>query len=186
MAFTLSARDKRALQRGALVVLVALAYVVGIRPSRARRALLHEQLEAERAVLVRERAAAARTAGAGAPPSDTVAARLFAGADPVIASASLAEYLAGEAEQHDVWVQQSTTRAPGTTADAATPLEVTLRAEGDLSGLLRLLNALERGPMLAQVVALDVRPAGDDGTGTAPLAITATVRSVATRAGASR
>ncbi len=186
MAFMLSARDKRALQRGAFVVLMALAYVVGIRPSRARRALLLEQLEAERAVLVRERAAAARTAGAGAPPSDTVMPRRFAGADQVIASALLAEYLGGAAEQHDVWVQQSTTRAPGKTADAATTLEVTLRAEGDLSGLLGMLHALERGPMLAQVVALDVRPAGDDDTGTAPLAISATVRSVATRVEASR
>ncbi len=185
MAFALSARDLRALQRGAAIVVIALAYVLGIRPSRERRAQLLEQLEAERAVLAREHALVNQAPAAATATAPAV--QLFDATDPVVASASLAEYIASEAEQHNVWVQQSVTMAPSAKAPGANALEVTVRAESDLTGLLRLLRALEQGRVLAQVTALDVRAAGEsEEMGMVPLSISATVRSMAAPAGASR
>lgn len=183
----LSVRDRRALQRGAIVLVAALVYALGVRPSRERRAQLLEQLEAERAVLSRERA----VIGARGP-SDTAKSvagmpKLFTGVDATIASASLVDYLAGEAERHEVWLQQAVTTPPKSANGALVDLEVKVRAESDMRGLLRWLAALERGPMLSHVQSLDVRSGQvDEENGMSPLAISATIRSMATRAGGAR
>ncbi len=186
----LSARDRRALWRGALVVLAALVYTVGVRPSRDRRAQLLQQLEAERAVLARERIIAAEAAEVAASGTATPVAdgrAFFKGADAVIASSSLVEHLASAADSHDVWLQQAVTNPPTSTGDSLLELQVSVRAESDMRGLLRWLAALERGSMLTQVQTLDVRSMRvDEEDGTAPLAIAATVRSVAERSGGTR
>jgi type II secretory pathway component PulM len=186
MAFaTLSMRDRRALQRGALIIGAAVLYAVGVRPSRERRAQLLEQLDVERAVLVRERVVANGRPASPAAASNDSALRLFRGADAVIASAALVEYLASEAERHEVWVQQAVTASPATAERM--DLEVTVRAESDIGGLLRWLGALERGPMLTRVHALDVRATTDGGDGgTSPLAISAVIRSLAEPQGVTR
>lgn len=183
MPFTaLSARDLRALQWGGLVVLAALAYTVGVRPSRERRARLLEQLDAERAVLARERAVVDQRAALKSTPDRADSRQLFRGADAVVASSSLVEYVATAAETHDVWLQQAVTTPPKSAAGAYLDLQVTVRAESDVRGLLRWLAALERGAMVTQVQSLDVRSvpseAEDD---TSPVTISATVRSVAER-----
>jgi type II secretory pathway component PulM len=178
----LSTRDRRALLRGGLIVIAALVYSMGVRPSRVRRAQLLEQLEAERAVLARERAVVDGRRAAGSVPTDSATPTLFRGTDAVVASAELVEYLAGAAEQHDVWLQQAVTTPPSATAADIVNLEVTVRAESDLRGLLRWLTALERGSMRAHVQSLDVRASADsEDNGTSPLAISATVRSAAER-----
>lgn len=180
----LSVRDRRALQRGAIVLAAALVYALGVRPSRERRAQLLERLDAERAVLARERVVVGARGMSDTTTSAAGVPKLFAGGDAVIASASLVEYLASEAEQHEVWMQQTVTTPPKSANGALVDLEVKVRAESDMRGLLRWLAALERGPMLSQVQSLDVRPSpADDESGTSPLSIAATIRSMATRTG---
>jgi hypothetical protein len=180
----LSVRDRRALQQGAVILVAALVYVLGVRPSRERRAQLLERLDAERAVLARERAVVNGRGTSDTAKSVAGGPKLFTGGDAVIASASLVDYLASEAERHEVWLQQAVTTPPKSANAALVDLEVKVRAEGDLRGLLGWLSALERGPMLSQVQSLDVRGAQvDEESGTSPLAISATVRSLAVRPG---
>lgn len=175
-----SDRDRKALLRGGLVVVAALLYTFGIKPSRERRALLLEQVEAERALLARELPLAAKAAAQSPMSGATTTSQLFTGSDAVIASSALATYIAAEAEQHDVWLQQATTMSPARNRTRPASVEVSLRAESDLQGLLRLLSALEGGRMLVQVHTLDVRAGANDlDDGTAPLAISAVVRSAA-------
>lgn len=179
----LDPRDRRALRTGALVVGVALAWTFVARPSMARRADLADLLDAERARLARELAVGrdAPTSAPRSPDNDSLEraldARLFTGADGVIATAQLVDYLGDAARRHEVWMQVASTR-PATEGSAGLrTLEVELRAESDIEGLLRFLDAIEQGPRHVRVVSLDVRaPGAPAEDGTTPLSIVATVQ----------
>jgi hypothetical protein len=180
---SLSARDRRALLIGALVLLPALLYVWGVRPFHAALGDARGLLAAERLTLSRERAAV--QAAADNPGLQQVAdslvrsasSRLFSGRDDVIATAELVSHLGSVARTHDVWLQNATTR-PSTVSEAGVrTLHVALRAESDIEGLLRFLRALETGDKLVIVDRLDVSVASNafSDSGVEPLAISATI-----------
>jgi hypothetical protein len=94
------------------------------------------------------------------------ARRLFAGPDPLAATAALERYVIEQAAASRVFVQRSETLGVLARGDGITTLRIALRALGDLDGVLHFLDALESGPQLVSVerVALErtVRPGGED------------------------
>jgi hypothetical protein len=175
----LSARDRRALALGAWIAVPALLVALVLRPALAQLSDLRDTLAAERLLLARERAALAE---ARAQRLDTererpVAERLFSGRDDVIATAALASYVGDLAEAQDVWVQSATTLDADRDASGVRQLRVSMRAEGDVTGVVRLLDALERGRFLVRVDNLEiaVTPAERSGDGSEPLVVRATL-----------
>lgn len=182
---TLGARDRRALRLGAIIIGAAALWAGIIRPSIERRAQLADLLEAERALLSRELAMVQRPITAGrAPGRDSLArargARFFAGDDDVIVTAQLVDYLGETARPREIWLQSAATRPARTETAGVRQLEVELRAEGDIAGVLRFLDAIEHGERTIRITDLDLRgeamPADD---GTNPLVLAATVRGFA-------
>ncbi len=94
-----------------------------------------------------------------------------------MATAELVSHLGDIARDNDVWLQNATTR-PSEVCDAGVrTLHVAVRAESDLEGLLRFLQALERGGKLIRVERLDVSvtPNVFSDSGVEPVSITATI-----------
>ncbi len=180
---TLSTRDRRALWLGALVLLPALFFVYGVKPYLAALDSARDSLSAERLALARERAAvqaAERNPGMQSLADSLVremSPRLFAGRDDVIATAELVSHLGDVAREHDVWLQNATTRPSEVGEAGVRTLHVAVRAESDLEGLLRFLQALERGNKLIRVERLDVSvtPNVFSDTDVEPVTISATI-----------
>lgn len=179
----LSTRDRRALTLGALVLLPALFFIWGVKPFLATLSESRDFLSVERAALSRERAAvsaAQRNPGLQQLADSLMRAmspRLFAGRDDVMATAELVSHLGAVAAEHDVWLQNATTR-PAEVGDAGVrTLHVALRAESDLEGVLRFLQALEQGEKLLRIERLDISVAS--GTfaedGVEPVSISASI-----------
>ena len=167
---TMSQRDRRAVTFGVLALLPWLLFIWVVRPYRETLADVRDQLATERATLARERAAI-RTARDN-PQLQHVAdsamramrPRLFEGKDDVMASAELASYLGEIAGETRVWLQDASTRPALPAADGVRTLRVDIRAESDLKGALRFLQALERGDKLVRIDRLDISRTsrGDD------------------------
>src|SRR6476619_325279 len=145
---TMSTRDRRAVLLGAVFLLPWLVFIWGVRPYRNALSDARDQLVTERATLARERAAIA-TAQKN-PQLQHVAdsamrsmrPRLFEGRDDVMASAELASYLGEVANRTRVYLQDASTRPATTAAEGVRTLHVDIRAESDLLGTLRFLQAL--------------------------------------------
>src|SRR3954471_11117240 len=96
---TMSAKDRRAIMLGAVILLPALLFIWVVRPYRAALADANDSIELERLALSRELAAVRNAqvdpTGQRAADSAVRAAtpRLFEGRDDAIASAQLAAYL---------------------------------------------------------------------------------------------
>ncbi len=179
----LSPRDRRALTIGALVLLPSLFAIWGVKPLLATLSESRDLLSAERAALSRERAAvnaAQRNPGMQQLADSLMRAmspRLFAGRDDVMATAELVSHLGAVAAAHDVWLQNATTR-PAEVGDAGVrTLHVALRAESDLEGVLRFLQALELGEKLLRVERLDISVAAGSFVedGVEPVSISASI-----------
>jgi hypothetical protein len=163
------------------VLLPALGFALALRPYLTVVAAQSDRLVRERDLLGREAALLAEARSFEARYAEIERAtlgqapRLFAGSDPLAASADLANYVAGRAMAHRVMVQQSETGEPEP-QDGLARLRVELRAVSDLEGIAGLLHALERGPKLARVEQLllvpvaSAPPASEDA-----LSLTATV-----------
>jgi len=158
----LSVRDRRALSLGALVLLPSFFFIWGVKPFLATISESRDFLSVERAALSRERAAvgaAQRNPGMQQLADSLMRAmspRLFAGRDDVMATAELVSHLGAVAAEHNVWLQNATTR-PAEVGDAGVrTLHVALRAESDIEGVLRFLQALEQGEKLLRVERLDI------------------------------
>lgn len=159
---TLSAKDRRAITIGAIILLPFAVFLWGVRPYRAAIADAQDRLAVERDALARERGAVltAQRNPALQQMTDSVMhlmePRLFEGSDDVIASSELAAYVGDLARGHHVWVQDAATR----TATSATPgvrtLHVEIRGESDLRGILTFLDAMERGDKLVRIERLDI------------------------------
>jgi hypothetical protein len=182
----LSARDRRALRLGSWIVLPALAWSLLVRPGLSDVDVLRDTLAAERPRLQRERGAIAALEATPAVRTSTATPdslaralrpRLFTGRDDVIASAALAAYVGEVAEAHDVLLQSATTRPTTRGTAGVRAVHVEVRAEGDITGLVRFLDALERGLPLVQVQALEVetRARTEEEDGPEPLALRATI-----------
>jgi len=162
----MNARDRRALQLGAAVLLPALLYIWGVKPFRAALADTRDRIATERDVLARERAAvlaAQRTPERQRAADSAMRAttpRLFAGRDDVMASAELVSYLGDAARKSHVWLQDAGTRPASMGGGGVRALHVEIRGESDLQGILTFLQELERGGKLVTVERLDLSRSG--------------------------
>lgn len=179
---TMSARDRRAVVLGAVVLLPGLVFAWGWRPYQAALGDARDQLATERATLARERAAIATAREH--PQLQHVAdsamramhPRLFEGRDDVMASAELASYLGEVATKARVWLQDASTRPAVAAAEGVRTLRVEIRGESDLRGTLRFLQALEHGDKLIRIDRLDIsRSARNAEEGSETLSIAATI-----------
>jgi len=183
----LKTRDRRALSLGALVLLPSLFFIWGVKPFLATLSESRDFLSVERSALSRERAAvsaAQRNPGIQQLADSLMRAmspRLFAGRDDVMATAELVSHLGAVAAEHNVWLQNATTR-PAEVGDAGVrTLHVALRAESDIEGVLRFLQALEQGEKLLRVERLDISVAAGSFVedGVEPVSISALIMAYA-------
>lgn len=179
----MSARDRRAVTWGGIILVPALLFIWGVRPYQAALSDARDELATERATLARERAAilTARRNPQLQHVADSamrvMRPRLFEGKDDVMASAELASYLGDVAQKSRVWLQDASTR-PATSAaqnGGVRTLHVEIRAESDLNGALKFLQALERGDKLIRVDRLDISRIPRDDKSVETLAIAATI-----------
>jgi hypothetical protein len=158
----MSARDRRAVLLGVGILLPGLVFIWGVRPYQAALSDVRDQLATERATLARERTAI--TTARQNPQLQHIAdsamramrPRLFEGKDDVMASAELASYLGDVAHKSRVWMQTANTRPAAVSAEGVRTLRVEIRAESDLRGTLKFLQALERGDKLVRIDRLDI------------------------------
>jgi hypothetical protein len=105
------------------------------------------------------------------------APRLFEGRDDVMATAELVSHLGVVAQEHQVLLEAASTR-PTTIRDGGVrALQVEIRAESDLHGVLAFLRALEGSEKLLRVERLDIsRSLGTiEDEGVEALSISATI-----------
>lgn len=152
-----TARERRALHLGLLVLCIWLGITLGVRPYYSGMTQMRERLARERDLLARE-VQLLEDARGFTDQYDRIeramldeAPRLFAGPDLVAASANLASYIGGQAALHRVMVQQIDTRTSDASTEGVVALRVNIRGVSDLAGLMNFLTALERGPKLAVV-----------------------------------
>jgi hypothetical protein len=180
---TMSAKDRRAIVLGAIVVMPALIFLWGIRPYRTAMAETRDELETARLALSREKAAVAAkpTAPGGQQFADSalalVGARLFEGRDDAIASAQLAAYLGSVAKRSRVLMEDANTRPSTTSPEGIRTLRVEVRAESDVEGITTFLHNLEAGQKLVRVDRLEISrvPGLEDKNGFETLSIAATI-----------
>lgn len=203
MSFVLaSPRDRRALSIGALIVLPLLAGNFLVRPGVA---LLLEQraaLESDRALLAREIRATRELSrqteilrtGTTALTADLP--RLFDGSNAITASAELGRYVSLRAAANGLAVEQIETQtrldsargahsadSSGVAERTETPrdLRIGIRARGGIVGIYAFLRALENGPMLVRVEAIEIARASTEDAADGSLALTATIAGLARR-----
>lgn len=176
----LSPRDRRALALGVMVLVPVLLFRGAVQPYLRARAALAERLAAQRELLERELsvfAAAQRLPERRARVAGLLAAdapRMLPGGDPLAASAELVGYVGDAARRSHVLVSELQSRgsvaAPAPETDGLARLQVEVRGRTDFEGVLRFLQALERGPRLVRVDAVVI-----DGGGAGPLTLRAAV-----------
>ena len=184
----LAPRDRQALKIGAWIVAPVLASMLLVQPYRRARHETRDALAAERTALAIELAALrdaprdARLVRQGRHALLEEGARLFDGADAVAASAELASWVADQAAEAGLQLEDSETRAMTDARDSSAVAAVEIRAAGDVLAVVAFLRALEDGPRLARVERLALgAPAGaEEGDGS--LMLTATVTAFARRA----
>ncbi|HEX7120479.1 MAG TPA: GspMb/PilO family protein [Longimicrobiales bacterium] len=162
MPVALTARDRRALLLGAAVLAPALLFAFVARPFAGALAERRDRLAAERDLLARELrllADARRFPDALRDAEAELmreAPRLFAGSDPVAATSALEGFVAAQAIAHRVFIQRSESLAPESAAQGVVALRTTVRAVGDLDGLLSFLRSLEAGRKLVRIERLSL------------------------------
>lgn len=180
---TMTAKDRRAIVLGAVIVLPALLFIWGVRPYRASLATTREELDIARLALSREKAAVMTTvANPDAQRSADsalmmVTTRLFEGRDDAIASAQLAAYLGGVARRSRVLMEDANTRPSSTSPEGVRTLRVEVRGESDIQGITTFIHNLEAGNKLVRIDRLEISrvPGLEDKNGFETLSIAATV-----------
>lgn len=200
---TLGARDRRAIRIGGWIMLPLLLATLVIRPGVGALVDRRAAVERDRALLGRELRlvaesprdrqllrSAERALGAIAP-------RLFAGTEPVSASAELARYVGRQARSSGLTIEQTETETvlgastpagvPDGAASAASesvvghqPLRVSIRARGDVVAISAFLSGLEHGSKLVRVEQLAIT-VGDSTSDDGSLSLTATLSGFARR-----
>jgi len=188
----LGQRDARALRLGALVLVPVLGYGLLARPYWRGRDRLSEAVRVQRDLLVRERALLEDARSYPALGSEVAAAAgresrlLFQGPSAPAAGGELVSYVGEAARRNRVLVQELATRPAEVAPGALARLQVELRAQSDLEGVLGFLVALERGPRLVRVEALAVERteawAGDAQADRETLTLRAAISGVASAA----
>lgn len=200
---SLGARDRRALRLGAWIMVPLLFATLVVRPGVGALFEHRAAVQRDRALLARElrlvaesprerqmlRAAERALSGSGP--------RLFAGAEPVSASAELARYVSREAKASGLTIEQSETEtvldtvagsataagaafAPGENAGGNRPLRISIRASGDIIAVTTFLARLEHGAKLVRVEQITI-VAGDSTSDDGSLSLGATLSGFARR-----
>ena len=179
----LSAKDRRAIALGAVLLVPSLFYIWGIKPYRAGISEMRDQLETAREALSREKAAVVATRTnpnaqrAADSALDKVTTRLFVGRDDAIASSELASYLGDIARRSRVLMQDAGTRPSSISPEGIRTLRVEIRAESDIQGIVKFLQSLEGGTKLVRVDRLEISrtPGLEDKNGFETLGVAATI-----------
>lgn len=160
---TLGDRDRRALLLGLAVLAPALIWALVLSPYLGAVRTAGERVVGERELLRRELELLARAAEyplafeQGSARLLEAARTTFAGDNPAMASAALAQYVQAEARASRVLL----TRLEPLPAEEAGPdlisLPLRVHGETDLEGLLTLLQTLERGSKLVRVDDLRIQ-----------------------------
>ena len=185
----LNDRERRLVRWGAIIAVIVLP-VIAFRPYHAKLVDMQAQLEFERDALVRERASIA--ASKRNPELQHIAdslmqtaePRLFVGRDDVMASAELVWYLDEVAGKHHVMLNEDATRTAAKPKNGVRTLNVDIRGESDLHGVLEFLQALERGPKQLRVSRLDISKPSRDADDVETVTFGATVSGYALAVGA--
>jgi hypothetical protein len=163
---SISARDARALRIGAVVVFPVLVIQFVIRPYQTTMAARKDELRVERALLARELRvlqdrARFDTLGIEAARlrADTEG-QIFVGVDEMSASAALTRYISDRARHAPVLIQQVETQSAQPLADELVTIDVHVRGESDLEGILTFLRGVEFGSKLLTMPAIRVEPVG--------------------------
>ncbi|MDB4881513.1 MAG: hypothetical protein JWL95_279 [Gemmatimonadetes bacterium] len=153
-------QDRRALARGAIVLIAVLGYAFVVRPAMAQLIAQREQLKEQQTSLARERALVASVRRLPRARDSIVsqlaaeAPRLFAG-DSVAAMAQLTAYVTMIADGSQLRLASVEARAPRT-AQGITTLAVDVRGEGSWRNALAFMNSLESATRLVDIVTLRV------------------------------
>jgi hypothetical protein len=187
----MSAKDRRALVLGLVVLLPSLFYVFGVRRYVAAVKETRQHVTDERKRLSQELAAIA--AARENPQLQHIAdsswqamtPRIFSGRDDVAAGADLMSLIADVAQQQNVYLRTETLQKTTVDVNGVRTLTVEIAGESDLQGLLGFLEALERGDKLLRVDRLRVtRPiAKADADGVQTVTIAASIAGFAIREG---
>ncbi len=180
---TMSAKDRRAIIIGALILLPSLFYVFGVRRYSEAMAETRDELETARLALSREKAAVVgtRTDPNAQRTADSALAmampRMFEGRDDAFASSQLAAYLGRVAQHSRVLMQDANTRPSSTNEEGIRTLRVEIRAESDLRGIVTFLQNLEGGGKLVRVDRLEISrvPGLEEKNGFETLSVAATI-----------
>jgi hypothetical protein len=157
---SMSARDRRALVIGGGIVAAAVAFAAlrgGGEPGGVRHAIRTEReaLARERG-LVLQAGAFAHALTAERERLNELSPRLFRGEDALAAASAVEAYVLDAAERSRVAVRQSESRDAGGAGEGITALQVDLRGESDLRGVLSLVRALDSGARLVRVERLAI------------------------------
>ena len=154
---TIGARDRRTIVLGGIILVPFLLWAGVIRPYRTALAEAREELASERSFLADEQAllAASERYPLAYRAADSAllrtTPRLFSEADDILATSQLASYIASNALSAHALLQEAVPQPTRRLPEGIRMLEVEIRAESDLEGLLRFLDALERGPKMLVV-----------------------------------
>lgn len=158
-------RDRRALIVALLVVVPVLLFRVVVSPYMQALSDIHDRVEVQRDLLLRELTVLKEAPAYPALTRDAAAAlrveaaRLFSGPDELAASAALVNYVSVESRRHRVLIRQSETRPAQPTGEGVLTLEITVRGMSDLEGLLGFLGALDQGTRLVRVEQIAIQRA---------------------------
>ncbi|MEP6729032.1 MAG: type II secretion system protein GspM [bacterium] len=153
-------QDRRALLRGAILLVVIFGYALVVRPTMARLVAQREQLQEEQTSLARERALVAsvrrlpRARDSIASQLKVEAPRLFAG-DSVAAMAALTSYVTGIADGSQMRLTSVEAHVPRT-AQGITTLAVDVRGEGSWRNVLTFVHSLESATRLIDISPLRI------------------------------
>lgn len=186
--FRFGQRDRRAVLVGAVLLAPILGWKLVVRPYTDALREARAQLTRQRELLSRE---LQLLADAHLYPAELtrseqalneIAPRLFAGPDDVTATAALAYYVSDQARKARLVVQQVETHNAEEIGNGVVRLDMSLRAEGDLEGIVLLLRRLESGPKLVRVEQVSVEAGREHTLGTSAdvesetLSLAATIR----------
>jgi hypothetical protein len=158
------------LRTGLLILAPLVALKLLILPFVHALGAARDQLNTERGLLRRELALLEDTKRypvvleAAEGRAKTEIPRLFRGADELSATAALSYYASEQARRTRVLVEQIDARPAVPAGGGLRRLEVSLRMQSDLSGVLSWLDALERGPRLVRVEQIAIERGASSAT----------------------
>jgi len=162
----LTSRDRRALHRGALLLVPLLFATVVVKPYVGVRLDTQAALTSNRMLLAKESGAAMdlprdrATLDSLAALLSGMSSRLFNGGDAVTASAELARYVSVAASQCGLRLEQVETEPQIDSSDVGA-LAVSIRARGDVVAIHAFLRAIEDGTKLVGIERIEIARASE-------------------------